>query len=496
MKNKLLGSVSMILTMAIFFGACAKVEPGTFKQSKIEVKSTEDDPEPTDDPVYTEPVETNTVETEPVETTVGVDNSKVINLWAYTDEVPHIADMYLEQHPDCEYVFNYTIIDTIGGGYQSALDNSLVAGDEYSPDIYCVEAAFGNKYISGDMSEYAGTYEDLVLDVDQLIADAELAPYSVEYGTRVSDGKVVGLTYQSTSSFMLYRASIAEETFGTSDPDEIAKIFGAGTNSWDDLLVAAETLSNNGYSVVTGMEDLWKPLSSSVPEFWDVDGELNCAQERIDFIDIAKFVDDNGYTNNTAMWTLDWYDSMSDSCTNGRPVFAYFGPVWFTNYILGMQAGDTFGDWRACEAPFNYYWGGTWILTSKYVADCSDEKKAVIADFLTWATLDASEDGFQYKLATAGLDEYFDDWADAVPSNVVMKKVERCSDLLGGQNLYEVIAVVNEKTHMNGNDDYNEVIEVIWLTEVNNYLACISTRDEAIENFKENVQMMTGIYAG
>lgn len=491
-KGKLTGSVSLVLAMAMAFGACAKVEPGTFKQSKIEVKSTEDDPEPTDDPVYTEPVETTTDETEPVE----IDDSKVISLWSYTNELPSIAEEYLEQHPDCEYTFNVTIVATDGGAYQSALDNCMAAGYGYAPDIYCVESAFGNKYISGDMSEYAGTYKDLGIDVDQLIADAEITPYSVEYGTRASDGEVVGLSYQSTSSVMFYRASIAEETFGTSDPDEIGKIFGTGTNSWDSLLIASEELYNNGYAVVTGMEDLWRPLSGSVPEFWDIDGELNLADDRIDFIDTARILSDNLYTNNTTMWTYDWYDSMGDAYEEGRPVFAYFGPMWFANYLLKLNAGSTYGDWRVCEAPFNYFWGGAWIMTSKFTANCSDEKKAAIADFLTWVTLDTSETGFQYQLATSTMDGYFEDWQDVVPSNVVMKEVDGSIDLFGGQNIYEVFAAVNGKTHLNGYDDYNEVIEIYWIIAINDYLSGIYTRAETIDHFQYNVQEVTGLYIG
>ena len=50
------------------------------------------------------------------------DADKVINVWAFTDEVPGMIEKYIEAHPDFGYEINTTIIATTDGAYQPALD--------------------------------------------------------------------------------------------------------------------------------------------------------------------------------------------------------------------------------------------------------------------------------------------------------------------------------------------------------------------------------------
>ena len=171
-------------------------------------------------------------------------DGEVINVWSFTDEVPNMIDKFKETHPDFKYDINTTIIATTEGAYQPALDQALAAGGADAPDMYCAEAAFVLKYTQGDMSSFACPYEDLGIDVDKEIADAQIAQYTVDIGTN-PDGKVVGLGYQATGGAFIYRRSIAKDAFGTDDPAEVAKIIGSGTQSWDKFWEAAETLKGN-----------------------------------------------------------------------------------------------------------------------------------------------------------------------------------------------------------------------------------------------------------
>ena len=170
---------------------------------------------------------------------------KVINLYAFTEEVPNMIKKFKELHPDFEYEINPTIIATTEGAYQPALDQALSSGGKDAPDIYLAEAAFIIKYAQGDASSYALPYEDLGIDVNGKIKEAEIAQYSVDLGTNPG-GKVVGLGYQATGGAFIYRRSIAKDTFGTDDPAEISKIIGGGSGSWDKFFEAAETLKAKG----------------------------------------------------------------------------------------------------------------------------------------------------------------------------------------------------------------------------------------------------------
>jgi len=233
------------------------------------------------------PVETEETTTEKQEMTIGT-GSEVINLWSFTDEIPKMVNQYVTQNPDfgTKYTVKCTIVATDNGAYQQALDAALVAGGDAAPDMYAAEAAFILKYSQGDMAKFAATYESLGIDVDAKAQAAEIAPYTIDIGSR--DGKVVALGYQATGGAMIYRASIAKEVFGTDDAAEIENIVGAGSGNWDKFWEAAATLKEKGYAVVSGSGDMWNVCEKSATQPWIVNGELNIAPERDAFLDILR----------------------------------------------------------------------------------------------------------------------------------------------------------------------------------------------------------------
>ena len=168
----------------------------------------------------------------------AAEGKTVLNLWAFTDEVPNMVNRYLELNPDFaeKYEIKTTIIATTDGLYQPALDQALAAGGADAPDLYCAEAAFILKYAQGDAAKFAAPYADLGIDVDADIKAADIAQYSVDIGTRPDDGAVVALGYQATGGAFIYRRSIAKDVFGTDDPAVIGEIIGSGAGNWADAL--------------------------------------------------------------------------------------------------------------------------------------------------------------------------------------------------------------------------------------------------------------------
>ena len=59
--------------------------------------------------------------------TTALADDNVINLYAFTDEVPTMLQKYIDEHPDFGYTLNTTIIATTDGAYQPALDQALAA---------------------------------------------------------------------------------------------------------------------------------------------------------------------------------------------------------------------------------------------------------------------------------------------------------------------------------------------------------------------------------
>ena len=324
----------------------------------------------------------------------NADADHVINVWAFTDEVPGMIEKYKELHPDFDYDINTTIIATTDGAYQPALDQALASGGADAPDIYCAEAAFVLKYTQGDASQYAAAYEDLGIDVATMTKDADIAQYTMDIGTN-PDGKLVALGYQATGGAFIYRRSIAKDVWGTDDPAEITKKVGPG---WDQFYNAAAELKAKGYGIVSGDGDIWHAVENSSDKGWIVDGKLNIDPKREEFLDLSKKLKDNGYHNDTQDWQDAWFADMKGE--GAQQIFGFFGPAWLINYTLAPNCGGekvgegTYGDWAVCEPPIGFFWGGTWLLANK-----DTQKKEAVKDILEWITLDSSEEGLQYMWA-------------------------------------------------------------------------------------------------
>lgn len=443
-------------------------------------------PDYTEPPWYTTESET---ETEPTETedepepqiyTFGSGPEK-IEIWTYTYEVPEIIEQYIRQNP--EFGEMYTVKCTFISrdcDYERVLDEALANGGDQAPDIYVANVEFVYKYSQGEMAEYASAYRDLGIDVDKKIEDAEIAPYTVEIGSR--DGEVVALGYEGTGCAMIYNADIARDVFGTDDPAEIEKIIGAGTGNWDKFLEASEILKSKGYAAVSDTSAIWQLYTTTTDSAWVADGQINISTDREGYIDLAKTLKDNDYSNNTVMWSEEWFDEMRG--VSDRKVFAFFGPVWFISYIMegnsgGSYVGEgTYGQWRVCRPPVSSYWGGTWIFANK-----DTDQKEGVAELIEWITLDTSDTGLQYLLAN----KMIYDFQQGVASGVVMAKSDGVSDFCGGQNVYEAYIECNNMPSGKYLTENDNLINNYFKQAVDMYVNGDLTRDEAIEYFKNSV---------
>ena len=426
----------------------------------------------------------------------AADGSKVtINVMSFTDEVPGMITKYMEAHPDvaAKYDVNTTIIATTDGLYQPALDQALQAGGADAPDIYCAESAFVLKYCQGDAAEFAATYEDLGIDVAAATKAADIAQYTIDIGTRPSDGKLVGLGYQATGGAFIYRRSIAKDVWGTDDPAVVAEKIGAGSGSWDAFFAAAEELKAKGYAIVSGDGDIWHAVENSSATGWIVDDALNIDPSREAFLDLSKKLVDNGYHHDTTDWQEGWFADMKKD----GGVLGFYGPAWLINYTLAPNAGEgdnsSAGDWACCAPNIGFFWGGTWLLAGKSVV--GTEKAEFVRDFINWVTLDATEDGLQYKWANGTLNGE-GGTKDCVASGTVMAKSNGELEFLGGQNMFDAFVPANAYANGKNLTQYDETINTAWRDAVRQYAHGQVSRDEAIENFKTTVSDTLGLDVG
>ncbi len=403
----------------------------------------------------------------------------VINLWTFTDEVPKMIDKFMELHPDFAEMYEVvpTIVATTNGEYQPALDAALVGGGDDAPDMYTAESAFVLKYTQGDAYAFAAPYKDLGIDVDAELAAADIAKYTVEIGTNPS-GDLVGLGYQATGAGMIYRRDIAIDVWGTDDPAVIAEKVGPG---WDKFMAAAAELKAKGYAIVSGTGDIGQVIRTGGEQPWIVDGKLVIDPYREAYIDYAKELYDNGYINDTTAWSDAWFADMAG--LGEMPVFAFFGPAWLINYVMAGNSGDTNGKWAVTTPPVGFFWGGTWLMANKD----SDVKEAV-GQIIEWITLDSSETGLQYYWANGTMVEGEVGTKDTVASGTVMAESDGTVAFLGGQNMFDVFVPANAFASGASLTQYDETIYTLFNDQVSQYKLGEKTREEALEDFKMNVQ--------
>ncbi len=402
----------------------------------------------------------------------------VLNVWAFTDEVPNMVQKYIDTHPDCGFTFESTIIATTDGAYQPALDQALAAGGADAPDIYAAESAFILKYSQGDAYQYAMPYEDLGIDVAAATKAADIAQYTIDIGTN-PDGKLVGLGYQATGGAFIYRRSIAKDVWGSDDPAVVGEKIGAGSGSWDQFFAAAAELKAKGYGIVSGDGDIWHAVENSSDQGWIVDGKLTIDPKREAFLDLSKELKDNGYHNDTTDWTDAWYGDMKGEGAQG--ILGFFGPAWLINYVLAGNSGDTYGDWAVSVSPIGFFWGGTWILANK-----DTTKKDAVKQIIEWITLDCTEDGLQYMWAN-GTFNGEGGTKDCVGSGTVMAMSNGELEFLGGQDMFDIFVPANQYANGKNLTQYDEKINSLWREQVREYSAGNKTREQAIADFKQNV---------
>lgn len=416
----------------------------------------------------------------------SVPKNKTINIWYYSD-AQEIMNKYKELNPCFDLEIKYTCL----GIADLNLAKVLAAGGADAPDIYCVDSSRVLMYTWGEAAQYAASYKDLGIDVDNLLKEADIAQYTVDIGTRPSDNNIVALGYQGTGGAYIYRRSIAKDVWGTDDPEIIKTKLGPG---WDQFFKAAAQLNAKGYKIVSGDGDIWNAVKGGSPTGWIVNGRLNMDPARERFLDYSILLKANGYDNGTPAWTDAWFADMRGA--GKKQVFGYFGPAWFINYILdgnsgGEKAeGGTYGDWAVCEPTVNYFWGGTWVLGNK-----DTSFKETVGSIIEWITLDSSNTGLQYFWANGTLTpDGPGNKKDTVTSGTVMKKLDGKLDFLGGQDMFDIFVPANTLSTSNNMTLFDNSIDAYWLDCVRLYADGKITRSEAIAQFKRSVADNLGIY--
>ncbi len=408
-----------------------------------------------------------------VETPTDLSGKLVI--WTLANDLTQFAERMMEFNPNLE-------IETVviaPADYPTKVQSALLGG-ETEPDVIVAEPQMlGNMYDAGffedlnqapyNAQDYASLIVDYVWDVGQ-----------------DDNGIQRAISYQMTPAGMFYRRDIALDVFGTDDPAEVGKLF----QDYTTIMETGETLKAAGYKIFASDGEM---SYFSGDAAWVIDGTLNVAQSRYDYMDLAIALYQNDLTAFASQWSAPWYQSMSGpvpilkASTNvwdeaaiaadaegadTAECFAYGLPTWGA-LILRDNAGETAGNWGICSGPAYGFGGGTWIGVS-----ANSERKELAWEFVKFCTLNA---------------ETADWWIEASGGDVVSyipgleKHADDANEAYGGQKSFSFWMEQSEGIDYSKVTKYDQVIGDAWGAAITAIKTGESDKETAISDFYDQV---------
>ncbi len=425
--------------------------------------------------------------TKPTETVIQIpkptndSDVKEIVVATYYDYVKVAMEEFIRLHPDFPYKIRViTYVSTGGGYFENLFDFGI--DNPHSTDLAIIPQDSLGEYTKGKYVEYTTPYEELGLDMEALIKEADVEPYVVEVGKR-EDGKVVALSTESPTGAFFYRRSIAKEVWGTDEPAIIQKKVGG---SWDNFLTAAEKLKEKGYAILSSYDDLLNPILGGASKGWVVDGKLYIDPKKEAFFDLAKTIYDEGYDTGVRAWSEEWRQDTGG--TRDRQVFGYFCGNFFTALLQDTSGGKlgegTYGDWALCQPINSFHQGGEYVVVNN---KC--KAKQEVGELVQWLTLDTSNKGYQYYKVNALLEtRYLEPMCPSSKKVMQSVKSKKIEGLLGGQNIFATIASFEDTSSAKSKTQYDIMLDSFWMEAAREYVLGTKTKEQAIEQFKDCVK--------
>ena len=416
----------------------------------------------------------------------GESGGDTIVVWTLAKDLETFADHYTE-----EIGVEVDTVVIAPEDYPTKVQTALMGG-ETEPDI-----------IVGEPQMLQDMYDNgFFADLDELGAkdyEGQIVDYVWKVG-QDADGVQRAISYQITPAGMFYRRSIAKKVFGTDDPDEIGKLFA----DYNTVLDTAKQLKDAGYRIFASDGEM---TYFSGDEPWVIDGKLNVAQGRKDYMDLAVSLYQNDYTAYSVQWSTPWYQAMAgeipilsadiqsgeDDSVNvwsaddpdafeeatkdmdKTEVFAFGLPSWGV-LTLRDNCGETSGDWGVCQGPSYGFGGGTFIGISSL-----SEKKEAAWDFVKWVTL--NEDTAEWWIEKSE--------GDTVSLiSVLEKHKDDANEVYGGENLYAFWLKQAEGIDYSKVTRYDKQIGDAWSKAIDSIKTGKSDQDTAVQAFYDEVHSL------
>ena len=417
-------------------------------------------------------------------TVFAAEEGKVINIYSWNDEFRQRVEAV---YPEVEKTSDDGTVTTLKDGteihwivnpnqdgvYQQKLDEALInqadASADDKVDIFLSETDYVNKYTDADI-DVALPLTDLGID-----PETDLADQYIFTKTTASDQNGVqrGSTWQCCPGVLVYRRDIAQDVFGTDDPEAV----GEKVKDWDTIKATAEELKAKGYYTFASYSDTFRLYGNSIESSWVEPGGtvVNVDQKMVDWVDDSKEWLDAGYFDSTVkgQWTSDWNQSMGSN----SKVFAFLLPAWGIDFVLKPNWDGEEGAWGVTNPPQEYNWGGS------YVHACTGtDNPEHVKDIILAVTADKDN-----------LLKISQDYSDFTNTNTGMQEAsvndeKFSSAFLGGQNPFVYFAPVAENIEIAPLSAYDQGCVELIQSAFGDYLQDKIDFEKAKQNFETAIK--------
>ncbi|RIU90587.1 extracellular solute-binding protein [Oceanobacillus picturae] len=394
---------------------------------------------------------------------------------SFTDELQGPIDKFEKLH---DVKVDLQIIPT--ENYTTTLRPALESG-KGAPDVFTGEIVYLKDWLEQDY------WENLSADPYNVDSwEDDYMEYVWDLGKDPEDN-VRAVSWQTTPGGIYYRRSIAKEVLGTDDPAEVGEMF----STMEGLMEVGEKMKEKNYRLFPDEGSIQPYTNGQDPQPWvNEANELVMTEARLSYFDYAKELRDKQYTALAPAWSPAWYESFvgpisynvgwdelddSAEAEDKTEVFAVSLPTWALNSVLKVEAEETAGDWAVTNGPTPYFQGGTWIGMYK-----DSENKDLAWEFIQMLVHD---------------EEFLTEWVTETTGDVlsyipVTSKISEGyeEEYLGGQNHYEFFLEEANKIDASTITKYDQQIGDLFGTEVGNYVEGTVTKEEALEEFYNQVK--------
>lgn len=393
-------------------------------------------------------------------------NGESLVIWTLADDLKQFADRYTEQ----------TGVD---------IQVEVIAPADYSTKLTSALGAKSKEVdvIVGEPQMLLNFFEaGFFADLSELDADAQnqIVDYVYEAG-KDENGVLRALSYQVTPGAIIYRRDLAQEIFGTDDPDAMSEKF----KDFDTILQTAQEVKDAGYRIFSDSGNLRWYANAGSP--WVKDGVLQVSDAKLGYMDAAVKLYQDELVAFAPEWSAAWYASMAGELpldagwsdladlegADMTQVFSYSLPSWGA-LIVRDNANENKGKFGICSGPCSYFGGGTFIGVNEY-----SEHKDTAADFVRFCTL--NEDTAQWWLETSN--------GDVVSNKAVLEaNKDYENESFGNQKTYEFYTKEAQNIDYSIVTKYDDTIGNFWGASIEAIQKGEMTKEEAIEDFYMQVE--------